>query len=122
MTRGRSSLRDSRNAPASFRVRGCVRDAATARPARDLVVRAYDADAVSDDLLGQSRTDADGLFAIVYQRIHFRDLAEARPDLYLVVLDATGKRVLLSTRAACRRNAGADEVWDLSVPPETDAA
>lgn len=102
-----------------FRVSGEVREHGAGpglgRPLLDLVVRAYDADVVADDLLGETRTDADGQFAIVYTQAAFRDFAEARPDLYLVVLDATGERVLHSTRSELRKNAGVDERYAIEI-------
>jgi hypothetical protein len=69
-----------------------------------------------DDFLGECRTDADGHFAIVFTQVAFRDAVESRPDLYLVVLDASGKRELASTRAEVRRNAGAEERYVIDVP------
>jgi hypothetical protein len=101
---------------ARFRASGTVCDAESGRPLLDLVVRAYDADVVSDDFLGEARTDADGRFAIVFGPQAFRDVGEARPDLYLKVFDARGERVLASTRHELRRNAGADERWVIRVP------
>lgn len=97
-------------------------EAGTQRPLAELVVRAYDRDAFSDDFLGEARTDADGRFAIVYATAHFRDLVETRPDLYLVVLDAAGTRELCSTRDEVRRDCGADERFAIAVAPERLAA
>jgi hypothetical protein len=105
--------------PFRFRVSGEMREKGSGpglgRPLLDLVVRAYDADLVADDLLGETRTDADGHFAIVFTRAAFRDVAESRPDLYLVVLDASGERVLHSTRSELRKNAGVDERYAIEI-------
>lgn len=108
--------------PYRFRVSGVVREQASqpgmGRPLLDLVVRAYDADVVADDLLGETRSDADGYFAIVFTQAAFRDFTESRPDLYLVLLDASGERVLHSTRSELRKNAGADERYAIEIPVE----
>ncbi len=100
-----------------FHVGGTVRERGSGRPLLDLVVRAYDADVFSDDFLGETRTDADGRFDLVFTQVEFRDVAETHPDLYLVVLDASCERTLHSTRAALRRNAGVEERYTLEVEP-----
>lgn len=99
-----------------YRVSGTVTEAGTHRGLLDLVVRAYDADVVADDFLGETRTDADGHFNLVFTQVDFRDVKEVRPDLYLVVLDSAGSRVLHSTRSELRRNAGVDERYAIAIP------
>lgn len=101
------------------RVSGVVREAGSGRPLLDLLVRAFDADVLADDFLGETRTDADGRFAIVFTQVQFRDLIESRPDLYLVVFDPTGERALATTRDAVRKNAGAEERYAIDVPAKT---
>jgi hypothetical protein len=98
-----------------YRVSGVIREKGTARPLRDLVVRAFDADVVFDDFLGETRTDAEGEFAIVFTQVAFRDVTETRPDLYLVIADSSGERVLHSTRAKLRRNAGVEERYAIEI-------
>jgi hypothetical protein len=98
-----------------FRVSGVVCEAESHRPILDLVVRAYDRDALSDDFLGEARTDADGRFAIVFTQRSFRDWAEAQPDLYVEVFDASGRRRLFTTRDATRRNAGPEERFAIAI-------
>jgi len=104
-----------------FRVSGVVREEGTGRPLIDLVVRAYDADVISDDFLGETHTDADGRFAIVFTQVAFRDVKESRPDLYLVIADASGKRVLHSTRSEVRNDAGVDERFAIEIPGDGPA-
>jgi hypothetical protein len=101
-----------------YRVSGVIRERGTGRPLRDLVVRAWDADVLADDLLGETPTDADGRFAIVFTQLQFRDLVESRPDLYLTISDPSGSRLLLSTRQAVRHDAGVEERYALEIPPD----
>jgi hypothetical protein len=49
-----------------YRVSGLIREQGTRRPLLGLVVRGFDADVVLDDLLGETRTDAEGHFEIVF--------------------------------------------------------
>jgi carotenoid cleavage dioxygenase len=102
-----------------FCVSGEVREAESNRPLLDCVVRAYDHDVVKDDFLGEARTDADGWFSIVFTEQAFRDVGESRPDLYLKVFDAEGKRLLASTRSELRRNARNEERFEIRVPRAT---
>ena len=105
-----------------FHVSGVVREQGSGRPLLDLVVRAYDADVVADDFLGETRTDADGRFDLVFTQVAFRDVQETHPDLYLVILDATGERVLHSTRSELRKNAGVEERYVIEIPTATRLA
>lgn len=100
--------------PERHRVSGVVVDAATGRPLLGLVVRAYDRDALADDFLGETHTDADGRFAIVFTEPQFRDWHETRPDLYVTVANERGQ-VIATTRDQTRRDAGPDERYVIEV-------
>lgn len=50
----------------AYRVLGCVVEAESGRPLAGLRVRAFDQDVSVDDYLGESCTDADGHFEIVF--------------------------------------------------------
>lgn len=92
-----------------FRISGTVAETETGRPLPDLIVRAYDKDLLSDDLLGFTTTDAEGRFEIVYTEAEFRDVVETQPDVYLRIYDRMGRHLLHETRDSVRRNASDDE-------------
>lgn len=68
-----------------FTITGLVREKETAIGLEGLIVRSYDKDLIYDDLMGESRTDADGSFRIVSGAEDFRDLFDKRPDIYLKI-------------------------------------
>lgn len=100
-----------------FRIAGRVAERESGAGVPGLEVRAYDRDLLFDDLLGGAGTDADGRFEISYGVDDFRDLFEARPDVYLDVYAPPG-RLLLSTSDAIRWGASGDERIDLEVGAE----
>jgi hypothetical protein len=81
-------------------------------------VRGYDKDLLFDDDLGQTRTDAQGRFVIEFTDQQFRQVFDQRPDVYLRVFDAEGRRELFSTRREVRRNAGEHEHFEIELPRE----
>lgn len=90
------------------------------QPASGLTVRVFDRDRKYDDLLGETETDENGDFSVIY---HERDFAETRenlPELYVMVSDASGKTVY-SSRDNIRPEAGKSEyfVIRLGPPPKT---
>jgi hypothetical protein len=101
----------------TWRVHGTVVEEDTDRPLAGLIVRAFDRDLVFDDKLGFTTTDASGHFEIRYTSDRFRDLWEARPDLYLRVFSADGTHLVHETVDAVRWGAGTDERYRIVVPP-----
>jgi hypothetical protein len=99
----------------SFRVHGCVVEAATGRPLEGMVIRLYDKDVVLDDFLGESRTGASGRFELTFTEAQFRDVFEKRPDLYLRVYDPSGTHLLRTTEREVRFNAGRDEFFEVRI-------
>jgi hypothetical protein len=79
-------------------------------PAPDLTVRVFDKDRKYDDLLGETETDANGDFAIVYHERDFKETRENLPELYVMVLDVSGK-VLYTSRDSVRFGAGRSEYF-----------
>jgi hypothetical protein len=74
-------------------------------PGKDLTVSLYDKDLLFDDVLGTVRTGDDGLFSIIYRIDAFRDLFEAKPDIYLKVMNNKGE-ILFSSKKKIRAEAG----------------
>ncbi len=79
-------------------------------PVSDLTVRVFDKDRKFDDLLGETSTDENGSFSIVYHERDFKETGENLPDLYVMVSDSTGK-LLYSTRDQVRFEAGKSEYF-----------
>src|SRR5262245_8434179 len=96
-----------------YRVTGSVLEDGSGRPLAGLLVRAFDKDLVFDDPLGDATTDAAGRFEVVFTEVQFRDHIETSPDLYVKVFDASGARLLHSTRRDVRRNVRGDENFEI---------
>jgi hypothetical protein len=75
-----------------------------------LTVRVFDKDRKLDDLLGETNTDENGTFSIVYHERDFKETGENLPDLYVMVSDSAGKLVY-STRDRIRFEAGKSEYF-----------
>jgi len=82
----------------------------------DLLVQVWDKDVFFDDLLGSAHTDSNGRFEVQFTERAFRDVIEQRPDLYLRIFDPSGKAELFSTTKAVRRNARAEEHYEIMIP------
>lgn len=79
-----------------------------------LTVTLFDRDLLFDDRLGSTITRNGGYFEIRYKTEDFRDLIEARPDLYLQVVDRQGRK-LLPHPPVTRFEAGRREVFNITV-------
>uniref|UniRef100_A0A7V4LDQ5 Carboxypeptidase regulatory-like domain-containing protein n=1 Tax=Desulfobacca acetoxidans TaxID=60893 RepID=A0A7V4LDQ5_9BACT len=79
-----------------------------------LTVTIYDRDLLFDDRLGSTATRNGGYYEIHYRTEDFRDLIEARPDLYVQVMDAQGRK-LCPHPATTRFEAGRREIINLTV-------
>jgi hypothetical protein len=98
-----------------MRVVGSVVEEESGRPLAGLVVRAYDKDILFDDKLGSVQTNAKGEFEISYTEAQFRDFNETQPDLYLKVFDASGKKLLYSSKKQTRQ-AEVLERYEIRIP------
>ena len=101
-----------------YKVTGVIRESGSGRTLPGLVVRGYDKDLIFDDHLGDARTDESGRFSIEFTDEPFRSPVDENPDVYLVVFDASGERELLSTLDRVRRNAAAEEHFELEIPTD----
>jgi peptidoglycan hydrolase-like protein with peptidoglycan-binding domain len=57
------------------------------------VVRAFDADFRSEELLGEDITDSEGRYSIAYSAEQFARIEKGAADLFVRVFDATGQRI-----------------------------
>ena len=105
-----------------FHVVGTIREVGSGRPLPDLLVKAYDKDLFVDDHLGDATTDAAGRFEIQFTDLAFKDAFEQRPDVYLRIFDSGGATEIYSTVTAVRRDARAQEFFEIRVPAERLAA
>lgn len=99
--------------PHEWVVFGTVVDAEN-KPASGMTVRVYDRDRKYDDLLGESETDANGDFSIVYHERDFKETRENLPELYVMVSDPKGKLVY-SSRDSVRFNSGQSEYFAIKL-------
>ena len=99
-----------------FRVSGVVREQGSQRPLPDLCVQAFDKDVVSDDFLGDCVTDARGAFEIRFSDADFKDLLEARPDIYLRIFAPGRDEPIHDTSYAVRENASQEEFYEIELP------
>jgi len=99
-----------------FNISGTVRERESGMHLPDLQIKAYDKDLLYDDLLGNALTDQSGRFEINYEGKDFRELFEKRPDIYLKIMDASGERILHTTRHTVLWNADVDEHFEIEIP------
>jgi hypothetical protein len=103
--------------PDTWIVKGRVTDE-EGRGIGGLTVSIYDKDHVFDDRLGTTLTDDTGNFMASYKSEEFRDLFEARPDIYLKVSDQEGKK-LYSSRRKVKCKAGSIESFNIKIKRTT---
>jgi len=95
--------------PNEWLVFGTVMDA-SGSPVSGVNVRVFDRDRKYDDLLGDTSTDENGDFSVIYHERDFKEPGENLPDLYVMVSDANGK-LLYSSRDSVRYEAGRSEYF-----------
>jgi hypothetical protein len=91
------------------------------KPLAGLRVRVLDRDSKYVDLPGDTTTNEHGDFSVVYQAADFAETGEKLPDLYVTVLDASGK-TLYSSRDNVRFEAGKSEYFAIRLGKASKAA
>jgi hypothetical protein len=102
--------------PEKYQIKGTLEEAETGSPLANLIVRAFDRDLILDDKVGFATTDEAGRFEIRFGPEMFRDVIEARPDLYLRIYDRTGTRLIHETTDQIRWNAKTLEHFAVKIP------
>ena len=103
----------------SLKITGRIREKGSGLGLPGLVVKAIDKDLLHDDVLGDTTTDDEGNFEIIYEEDDFRDLFEKAPDLYIVVRTSNRSRVLYTSAKSVRCEAGAEEHFEVVIPKPT---
>jgi hypothetical protein len=91
------------------------------KPLAGLRVRVLDREGKYQDLPGDTKTDEHGDFSVVYRAADFAGAGEKLPDLYVAVLDASGK-TLYSSRDHVRFEAGKSEYFAIRLGKISKAA
>jgi GAF domain-containing protein len=115
-----STRREGRSVEATdgqhFVVHGQITEKETGRPLSGLIVRAFDLDLLSEDLVGGTSTDDLGQFRIEFGRSSFSRGLEIRPDLFLRVHATDDDRELGNTRENVIYRAEQVSQIDFAVP------
>jgi len=102
----------------SITITGTVREKENQEGLPGLRVEAFDADFLTDDLLGRTTTGGDGTFTITCAAGEGLELLRDKPDLYLVVKDQAGVR-LKSTRHDTLHDVVGDMEINVDIPHST---
>ncbi len=105
--------REEKLSPDTWVVRGTVTDENN-QGLNGLTISLYDKDLLFDDVLGTTLTNEKGDFEIIYRYEAFEFLFEKRPDLYLKVLDDSGKELYTSENTV-RPGAGRAEEFMIKI-------
>lgn len=82
----------------SFKVNGRIYETESGSGIPGLVVKAFDKDVIVDDYLGETVTDSQGKFEIIYNEKDFGEAFEDNPDLYIVVKTPDRHQVLYTNK------------------------
>lgn len=103
----------------SFQVNGRIYEAESGSGLPGLVVKAFDKDLIRDDDLGETLTDNQGNFNIIYSEKDFGGISEGNPDLYIVVKTADRHHVLYTNKKNIRREASTNEYFEIAINKTT---
>lgn len=84
----------------------------------NLKVRFFDKDLMFDDALGETETNADGVYRLIFTKEQFSDIVEKHPELYLIIEDDAGNRLFDGKREA-KGKAGRIELIDVQLKEYT---
>ncbi len=79
-----------------------------------LKVRVFDRDLMLDDALGETETNAEGVYRLKFTKEQFSDFSEEYPELYLIVEDADGNK-LFDGKREMRTRAGRIELVEVQL-------
>jgi 5-hydroxyisourate hydrolase-like protein (transthyretin family) len=79
-----------------------------------LKVRVFDRDLMLDDALGETETNAEGVYRLKFTKEQFSDFGEEYPELYLIVEDANGNK-LFDGKREMRTRAGRIELVEVQL-------
>lgn len=101
-----------------MRIVGTIVEEESGKPLAGLQVRAFDKDLLFDDKLGVAITDAAGSFRIDYSQLNFSSIfgTETMPELYIRIFDASGKKLLYTSKKAIRKDPAIEERYDIKIP------
>ncbi|NER26263.1 MAG: hypothetical protein F6J89_00995 [Symploca sp. SIO1C4] len=98
-----------------FKVSGRVYETESGSGIPDLFVKAFDKDLIKDDYLGETCTDRQGNFEIIYNEKDFGGKFEGNPDLYIVVKTPDHHHVLYTSKKNIRLEANASEHFEIAI-------
>lgn len=101
-----------------MRIVGTIVEEESGKPLAGLQVSAFDKDILFDDKLGLAITDAAGSFRIDYSQLNFSSIfgAETMPELYIRIFDASGKKLLYTSKKAIHKDPAVEERYDIKIP------
>lgn len=104
--------------PYEWVVHGQVMDS-QGKPVEGVIVRVFDKDRKFDELLGNTSTDAEGDFQLVYHERSFQERGGGGPELFLQVEDADGQ-VRYASEDVLRCQGGSSEYFLIELDPADD--
>src|SRR5262245_7162852 len=101
-----------------MRVVGTVVEDGSGKPLAGLEVRAFDKDFIFHDKLGVAITDGNGWVRVECVPVNFSSVfgTETVTDIFIRIVDASGKKLLYTSEKAIRNNPQVEERFDITMP------
>jgi hypothetical protein len=105
-----------------MRVLGLIKEKESGKPLSDLFVVVYDKDILRNDLLGKTKTGADGKFKIEYDSRDFKEPLEKNPDIFLNIFKKDPSKAksrikpIYTTKKSIRYSASSSEKYYIEIP------